>query len=504
MLNRRSFLLLALGAAASLPTSASALTLAARAVSGSGITDVGVTRREDLGAFGGTPYERLAGIIAGTVSRDEPVAGLDTVLDDGTYAYTSGFEVIRPAGPDAYGTVVIEAENRGTPLMLRDFNGFDVPSGAPQDVSYAPGMGNGFLFDGSRSYARVQWQAGYSPGVPDDAQGVGQVIVRDFARLLRDGRLGHAGSPLGSYRHRLLVGLSQAAWFVTSFVAEGFNDARGQVFQGAYAQDGTGNQLAINAVAAADGEPQTAYVRPDAAPLTPRQVLHRPTSDPVFVDVAAYTDYYRLRAGVSRQAPGAPGYHRYDWPAAHKPMLSQAAADSAFAQGCNDGEAIPLNPIDNRPYSRAMLVALEHRIVGGVSAPMPPERLFRADAKPADHALLNGLPGREVWVPRVDADGFPVGGVRFAAAELPLGSPAPPALRPVSTANAAATCGNFGGWHPSTGDELRARYGSLDRYLAAYDASVTRLIGRRLLLETDRRFLLDRARAEWTMAPQRS
>ncbi|MFF8021783.1 alpha/beta hydrolase domain-containing protein [Streptomyces sp. NPDC007896] len=502
MLNRRSLLLLALGTTVALPTPAPASASVADRTSG--ITGVSVTRRESLGTFGGTPYERLAGTVSGSVSGDEPVAGFDTVAGDGVHAYTSGFEVIRPVGEDARGSIVVEAENRGTPLMLRDFNGFDVPGGAPQDVSYTSGMGSGFLFDGTRSYARVQWQTGYSPGVPAAAQGVGQVIVRDFGRLLREGRLGDADSPLGSYRYLLLVGLSQAAWFVTSFVAEGFNDARGQVFQGAYAQDGVGNQLAINAVAAADGEPQTAYVRPDGVPLTPRQVLRRPRTDPVFVDVAAYTDYYRLRASISRQAYAVTGYHRYDWPAAHRPTLTQAQADSAFAQGCNSGEVIPLNAIDNRPYSRAMLVALERRVGVGGPAPMPPERLFTAGAKPADPALLNGLPGREVSVPQVDGDGFPLGGVRFPAADLPLGSPAPPALTPVSTANSAATCGNSGGWQPFTGDDLRGRYGSLDRYLAAYDTLATRLVTQRLLLEADRRTLLEQAAAEWSKAPAQS
>ncbi|WP_030599466.1 alpha/beta hydrolase domain-containing protein [Streptomyces fulvoviolaceus] len=504
MIRRRTLLLLGLGTTVALPTTAPAV--ASVDDGRSGITAVKVTRRDSLGMFGGTPYERLAGTLSGTVAKDEPVAGIDIVTgDDGVFAYTSGFELIRPIGQDARGEVVVEAENRGNPLMLRDFNGFDVPGGAPQDVSYSPGLGNGFLFEGGRSYARVQWQTGFSPGVPEAAQGVGQVIVRDFGRLLRDGRLGDADSPLGSYRHRLLVGLSQAAWFVTSFVAEGFNEARGQVFQGAYAQDGVGNQLAVNAVAAADGEPQTAYVRPDGIPLTPRQVLRRPKSDPVFVDVAAYTDYYRLRASVSRQEDATNGYHRYDWPAAHRPTLTKAQADSAFAQGCNDGEVIPLNAIDNRPYARALLVALERGLgIGGPPAPMPRERLFTAGAKPADPALLNGLPGREVSVPQVDTDGFPLGGVRFPAAALPLGSPVPPALTPVSTASITATCGNSGGWHPFTADELLERYGSLDHYLAAYDTLAARLVTQRLLLDSDRQPLLDQAAAEWSKAPAQS
>ncbi|UGQ13981.1 hypothetical protein LO772_10470 [Yinghuangia sp. ASG 101] len=468
----------------------------------SGITAVSVTRAESLGTFGGVAYERLAGTVSGVVAKGEPVAGLRSVAGaDGTFRYTSGFELIRPVRPSVRGDVVVEAENRGTPVMLGNLNTFRVPGGAPQDVSYPSGLGSGFLFDDGRSYARVQWQTGISSGVPATAQGVGQVIMRDFGRLLRDGRIGKTRSDLGTYRHRLLIGWSQAAWFVTGFVAEGFNNADGRVFHGALALDAAGNQLAVNA--AADHGPQTPYVRPNGVPLTPRQVLRRPKTDPVFVDVAAYTDYYRLRADISRQGRAVDGYHRYDWPAAHAPMPNAAAGAFVFGQfGCNNGRPIPLNPIDSQPYARALLVALEHHIgVHGHRAPMPAEQLFATGAQPTDASLLNGLPGRNVSVPRVDDDGFPTGGVRFPAAELPLGAPEPPVLSPVSTQDINAVCGNFGGWRPYTADVLRQRYGSLDRYLAAYDAAITRLVRQRFLLDTDRQTLLTEATTTWTQAP---
>ena len=179
------------------------------------------------------------------------------------------------------------------------------------------------------------------------------------------------------------------------------------------------------------------------------------------------------------------------------------AADTAFQRfGCNDGKPIPLSPLHSEPYGRALLVALERRLgIGGPREKMPPEQVFTAGARPADPALLNGLPGREVTVPRTDADGFPIGGVRFSAADLPLGSPVPPAVAPVSTASITAVCGNYGGWQPYTADELRRRYGSLDDYVSAYDARVTRLIASGLLLERDRGLLLDRASEEWSKAP---
>ncbi len=55
------------------------------------------------------------------------------------------------------------------------------------------------------------------------------------------------------FRHRILAGVSQAAWFVNSFIAEGFNadpeTGRG-VYQGAFTRNGNGVVLAINGFAA--------------------------------------------------------------------------------------------------------------------------------------------------------------------------------------------------------------------------------------------------------------
>lgn len=91
--------------------------------------------------------------------------------------------------------------------------------------------------------------------------------------------------------------------------------------------------------------------------------------------------------------------------------------------------------------------------------------------------------------------------MRFPAADLPLGSPVPPVLTPVSTDSITAVCGNFGGWQPYSAGELRDRYHSLDSYLAAYDALAVKLVKEGVLLDADRQVLLDQAAAEWSTAP---
>jgi hypothetical protein len=135
--------------------------------------------------------------------------------------------------------------------------------------------------------------------VPATAQGVGEVIVRNFAHLLGEIVGISAGVPgLGHYGTRLLGGISQSAWFVDTFVAEGFNvDPSGsrRIFDGAIAIDGTGNWLALNRLATARHAAQAPYFAPNARPLMARQLVTHPATDPFYVHVANYTDFYRPR-----------------------------------------------------------------------------------------------------------------------------------------------------------------------------------------------------------------
>jgi hypothetical protein len=93
-----------------------------------------------------------------------------------------------------------------------------------------------------------------------------------------------------------------------AIVAEGFNrdPITGRaVYQGLFTRDGGGNVLAVNA--AVNGGIQAPYPLPDAVPLAPRDMLRRPESDPIVVDMIAYTDFFRLRASIYTQASSTPG-----------------------------------------------------------------------------------------------------------------------------------------------------------------------------------------------------
>ena len=155
------------------------------------------------------------------------------------------------------------------------------------------------------------------------------------------------------------MGISQSAWMANALVHEGFNrdPATGKaVYQGLFTRDGTGNVLAVNK--AAGSGPQAPYPLPDAIPLTPSQLLSRPESDPVVVDVAAYTDFYRLRASVFAAAPGVRGLHRYAVAAAHAPAGGYPDALIFGTLRCNGGVPAPLNPLNDAAHVRALLTAL--------------------------------------------------------------------------------------------------------------------------------------------------
>jgi hypothetical protein len=332
------------------------------------------------------------------------------------------------------------------------------------------------------------------------------VIVRDFGRMLEGSTRPVGTSDIPEFGASVLAGVSQAGWFVDTFVAEGFNAGPdGGVYDAAIAADGTGNWLAINQLA--DGAEQTPYALPDGEPLTYEELLTRPDSDPLFVDVAAYTDYYRLRASVTADDDLPEGVVRYDWPAPHAstvagPALVFGAAnpDGGGGFGCNGGVPVPLNPVDSGPFLRTLVVRLAEVVTGDGELPEPV--LFElADAPANSPESFNGLPGVELRVPAVDDDTLqPVGGVRFPDAEAPLGRPTPVSLPPVEIAGITSICGNFGGWEPFGAAELADRYGDVDGYLAEYTAALDALVDDGYLLEEETDGMLAAARTAYTAA----
>ena len=474
------------------------------------ITGVTVSGSQVVGAFGGVTYRRTWGIVSGVLTPHDPIRGFENLArdGDGNYFYQSEFEVVAPEKPGTNSVIVVEAENRGSPVFFNQVHEASV-SGSPSANAGGGGVGNGFLFAHGTSYARVQWQTGIAKSVPANAEGVGEVIIRDFGRMLagRSKLDANATPDFGTYRTLILGGISQSGFFVDTFLAEGFNadpEDGGAVYQGAIAVDGAGNWLALNELAAQAGSKQFPYVVPDGKPLRASEILGGHASDPFYIDIANYTDFYRLRASFTDAEPKNPRIRRYDWPSAHAPMPIDQSGGSARAGRCNGGAIVDLNPIPHAAYLRAVTLGLE-RELGVPSAkqatPLPPSVLFTLTPADSSTPNFNALPGVRLSVPLTDDDDWPLGGVRFADAEHPVGRPAPPSIPPVVTTSVDATCGNLGGWQQFSPEELAKRYGGEANYVKLYAASVDKLISAGYLLSSDREEQLKNAAALYARRP---
>jgi hypothetical protein len=203
------------------------------------------------GTYAGVAYRFIEGVVHGEVSAAEPVAGLsELAAGQATVPYEIAFHLVAPESASDADTVVVEAPNRGNNILARTVRD-PSPTTADQATGASPGasaIGDGFLLRHRISLAAVQWQAGLPGGPPERAQGIGEVAVRDFGRWLSGAfRNGSERAPV--FRHRILAGVSQSAWFVNSFIAEGFNadpETGRSVYQGAFTRNGNGVVLAIN------------------------------------------------------------------------------------------------------------------------------------------------------------------------------------------------------------------------------------------------------------------
>jgi hypothetical protein len=474
------------------------------------ITSVSITGSEPAGTFGGVAYRRVWGHVFGLVAPRDTIFGFDQLPHgaDGNYGYESEFEIIAPEKPGTNSAILVEVENRGNPNFLNTVHG-SAESGPPSGSAHSAGVGNAFLFEHGTSYARVQWQTGIAASVPEAAEGVGEVIIRDFGRMLAGRAKLDANPPVdfGKYHTLILGGISLSGFFIDTFLAEGFNADPGDggaIFQGAIAVDGTGNWLAINELAAAAGVKEFPYLVPDGKPLRASEILGGHASDPFYIDIANYTDFYRLRASLTDVDTKNPRMRRYDWPSAHAPAAIDQSGGSARASHCNGGVPVDLNPIPHSAYLRAVTLELEHEL-GVPSArqapPLPPTTLFTLDPASSRLPNFNPLPGVRLSVPLTYEDAQPMGGVRFPDVEHPVGRPVPVALPPVVTTSIEGTCGNLGGWQQFSEEELVKRYGSQANYVKLYAESLDKLIARGYVLASDREEMLKIAAALYERRP---
>lgn len=207
-----------------------------------------------------------------------------------------------------------------------------------------------------------------------------------------------------------------------------------------------------------------------------------------------------------------------------------AAADAVASQG--DRCALPVNPLHAGAPLRALLVAMEAWMRDGIEPPasrypmrsqgtlVEPAGLYptipglgyrgtHGPAQLVDNDVLPPVVRGEysVRVPRVDADGNAIGGLRVPAVEVPRATytgwnPRAKGFAP------GALCTNTGAVLPfaatraereaagDPGPSLEERYPTPDDYVAAVRASAGRLAEERLLLREDVEAIMAAARAD--------
>ncbi|KQP18513.1 alpha/beta hydrolase domain-containing protein [Methylobacterium sp. Leaf100] len=381
--------------------------------------------------------------------------------------------------------------------------------------------------------------------------GIGFAATRDVVAYLRGAPEGGVATAAGAIRHAVALGVSQSGRYLRDFIHQGFNrdEAGRRVFDGVLSHIAGVGGIFLNARFGQPSRTNTQhedhFYPENAFPFSAAQ-QHDPVTgrtgalprgdgfDPLLIEVNTGTEYWQKGASLLTTDP----LGRTDVPlpdTARAFLVSSGfhygRAGLASTKGACTNPRSTLNPA---PAVRALLVALEDWVTSGktppdsrvprlsdgtlveaagigfpflVGVPVPtaPNALARFDTY-VDPRPESG-PQYRPLVPRVDADGNDVAGIRLPAVAAPRATftgwnlyadPFP----------AGVLCDREGSQLPfartraervATGDprpSIEERYADPDAYVAAVTKSVDALVSDRLLLREDGDRLIAAARQE--------
>lgn len=293
-------------------------------------------------------------------------------------------------------------------------------------------------------------------------QGIGFAATRDVISYLRNAPGGRAATG-GAITHALAIGFSQAGRYLRDHISRGFNrDEDGKrVFDGIYCHIAGVGRVFFNQPFAQPfrtntqhedhGFPENAFPFSTATlddPLTgARGALFRgDDSDPLLIETNTSTEYWQKGASLLHTDPL--GEHDITLPANSRVFMIAGTQHGGRAGAPADPgpNRNPRNPHNPMPAVRALLVALDEWVVSGREP--PPSRvptLSSGTLVAADATGFPAIPGAAVikrtntvsppgdWtdfveparayrtlVPRVDADGNEVAGIRLPDIAAPL------------------------------------------------------------------------------------
>lgn len=381
--------------------------------------------------------------------------------------------------------------------------------------------------------------------------GIGFAATRDVVAHLRGAASGDADPAGGGIKHALALGISQSGRYLRDFIQQGFNrdEAGRRVFDGVLSHIAGVGGVFLNARFGQPSRTNTQHedhLYPENAfpfsaaqqhdPVTGRtgRILRGDGFDPLLIEMNTGTEYWQKGASLLTTDP----IGRRDVALPDNARAYLVASGFHYGRAgltSNKGPcANPRSTLNPAPAIRALLVALEEWVADGrappesrvprlsdgtlveaadigfpfmVGVPVPtaPNAIARFSTY-VDPRPEGGLQYRPL-VPRVDADGNDVAGIRLPVIAAPRATYTGWNLYadPFPT---DALCDREGSQIPfattraeriAKGDpriSIEERYPDADAYVAAVTKSVDALVTDRLLLREDGERMIEAARQQ--------
>lgn len=379
--------------------------------------------------------------------------------------------------------------------------------------------------------------------------GIGFAATRDVVAHLRGEASGGANPAGGGIRHALALGISQSGRYLRDFIQQGFNrdEAGRRVFDGVLSHIAGVGGVFLNARFGQPSRTNTQHedhLYPENAfpfsaakqhdPVTGRTgtILRGDGFDPLLIEMNTGTEYWQKGASLLTTDPlGRRDVALPDTARAY--LVSSGFHYGRAGLTSNKGPCTnPRSTLNPAPAIRALLVALEEWVADGkappdsrvprlsdgtlvaaadtgfpfmVGVPVPtvPNAITRFSTY-VDPRPEGGMQYRPL-VPRVDADGNEVAGIRLPAVAAPRATYTGWNLY-ADPFPADALCDREGSELPfpptqaeriAKGDprpSIEERYPDADAYVAAITKSVDALVSDRLLLREDGDRMIEAAR----------
>jgi hypothetical protein len=493
------------------------------------ITQLVVTSTQPYGDFSTGRYLRIDAEARGALAPTEAIPGLDRAPRNaaGRVEYGVPVTILFPEKRGSgNGALLVDVPNRGRPISHGLYNS---PRSRPIAVGSLD-QGTGFLEERGYSTVAVQWELGEGPTLPSFqdasgrklyAEGVGFAAVRDVAVFLRNAPADR--NPLaGTIQRAYVVGYSQTARFLKTFLATGFNEYDGRmVFDGLHIVNAAAGGMPL--LDAGPGPGSVAWETPGHSnaehrgvhepPFTYTQVMMseraRYRAWPKIIVNNTYNDYLGGRAALVRT--GIPGTTEQSIPETVRIYdVSGAPHTTSRTKNpeCSEGQG----QLDWSPALRAQLVALDDWVRG--KAPPPASRLFTLETRPSDKEVLQApayLGGAVVSVPRRDAGGNAQSGLVLPDVAVPVASHGF-----MNSPLAVMACRQAGTYRPyaATAADRKAKNderpsleelypGGVNEYVTKVRLSAQALVNDRLLLPEDAAVIVNAAAENPAFAPTR-